>query len=58
MTTKQKQEGQQKSQANNKVLQEIRKGNNKFSKIEFELSVTKQVNFLLSHRLVNMEHQC
>ena len=58
MTTKQKQEGQQKSQANNKVLQEIRKGNNNFSKIEFELSVTKQVNFLLSHRLVNMEHQC
>ena len=58
MTTKQKQEGQQKSQANNKVLQEIRKGNNNFSKIESELSVTKQVNFLLSHRLVNIEHQC
>ena len=58
MTTKQKQEGQQKSQANNTVLQEIRKGNNNFSKIESELSVTKQVNFLLSHRLVNIEHQC
>ena len=57
MTTKQKQEGPQKSQANNKVLQEIRKGNNNFSKIESELSVTKQVDFLLSHRLVNMEHQ-
>ena len=31
-------------QANNKVLEEIRKLNDNFSKLESELSVTKQVN--------------
>ena len=45
-------------QANNKVLEEIRKLNENFSKLESELSVTKQVNSLLSRRLVNMERQC
>ena len=45
-------------QANNKVLEEIRKLNDNFSKLESELSVTKQVNSLLSRRLVNMERQC
>ena len=45
-------------QADSKLLQEIRKLNNNFSKIESELSMTKQVNSLLSHRLLNMEHQC
>ena len=45
-------------QANNKVLEEICKLNDSFSKLESELSVTKQVNSLLSRRLVNMERQC
>ena len=45
-------------QANNKVLEGIRKLNNDFSKLESELSVTKQVNSLLLRRLVNMERQC
>ena len=46
------------NQANNKVLEEIRKLNDNFSKLESELSVTKQVSSLLSRRLVNMERQC
>ena len=45
-------------QANNKVLEEIRKLKNNFSELEFKLSVTKQGNSLLSRRLVNMERQC
>ena len=44
-------------QAKNKVLEEIRKSNDNFSKLESELSVTKQVKSLLSSRLVNMERQ-
>ena len=44
--------------ANNKVLQEIRKLNDTFSKLEIEISVTKQVNSLLSRRLVNVGDQC
>ena len=47
-----------KLEANNKVLEEIRKLNDSFSKLESELSVTKQVNSLLSSRLANMECQC
>ena len=46
------------NQANNKVLEEIRKLNDNFSKLESELSVTKQVSSLLSRTLVNMERQC
>ena len=45
-------------QANNKVLEEIGKLNDNFSKSESELSVTKQVYSLLSSRLLNMEFQC
>ena len=36
-----------KLEANNKVLEEILKLNNSFLKLESELSVKKQVNFLL-----------
>ena len=43
-----------KLEANNKVLEEIRKLNDSFSKLESELSVTKQVNSLLRSRLANM----
>ena len=42
-------------QANSKVLEDIRKLNDNFSKLEYELSVIKQVNSLLSRRLVNIE---
>ena len=40
------------------MLQEIRKLNNNFPKLESEQSVIEQVNSLLSRRLVNMEFQC
>ena len=40
------------------MLEEIRKLNDNFSKLESELSVTKQVSFLLSRRLVNMGRKC
>ena len=43
-----------KLEANNKVLEEIRKLNDSFSKLESELSVTKQINSLLRSRLANM----
>ena len=45
-------------QANNKVLEEIRKLNNNFSNLESKLSVTKQINYFFLHRLVNIEHHC
>ena len=43
-----------KLEANSKVLEEIRKLNDSFLKLESELSVTKQVNSLLRSRLANM----
>ena len=46
------------NQVNNKVLAEIHKLSDNFSKLESKLSVTKQVNSLLPHRLANMEHPC
>ena len=45
-------------QANKKVLEEIRKLNDNFSKSESEFSMAKHVNSLLLRRLVNMECQC
>ena len=38
-------------------MEEIHKLNNNFSKLESKLSQTKQVNSLLSRRLLNMERQ-
>ena len=46
------------NQVNNKVLAEIHKLSDNFSKLESKLSVSKQVNSLLPHRLGNMEHPC
>ena len=40
------------------ILVEIRKLNESFSKLQAEVSVTKQVNTLLSSRLVSTERQC
>ena len=45
-------------QANNKVFEQIYKLSDNFSKLKSEPSVTKQVNSLLSTRLINMERQC
>ena len=45
-------------EVNNNVLVEMRKLNESSSKLEAELSVTKQVNTLLSSRLVSIERQC
>ena len=42
----------------NSVLVEIRKLNESCSKLQPQLSVTKQVNTLLSSRLVSIERQC
>ena len=42
---------------NNNVLVEMRKLNESFSKLQAEVSVTKQVNTLLSSRLVSIERQ-
>ena len=44
-------------EVNNSVLVEMRKLNESFPKLEAELSVTKQVNTLLSSRLVSIERQ-
>ena len=46
---------QNKLEVSNSVLTEIRKLNESFSKLQVEVSVTKQVNTLLSSRLVSME---
>ena len=43
---------------NNDMLQEMRKFNNNFAKLEFELVVTKLVNSELCKRIVTMERQC
>ena len=42
----------------NELLEEIRKFNNNFSKLQSELSVTKQVNTKLTKRIVTLERQC
>ena len=44
--------------ANNKILDQVRQSNQKFSQLEAENSVVKQANSLLSKRLVDMEKQC
>ena len=46
---------QNKLEVSNSVLTEIRKLNESFSKLQAQVSVTKQVNILLSSRLVRME---
>ena len=45
-------------EVNNNVLVEIRNLNESFSKLQSGVSVTKQVNTLLSSRLVSIERQC
>ena len=45
-------------EVNNSVLVEMRKFNESFSKSQAEVSMTKQVNTLLSSRIVSIERQC
>ena len=45
-------------QSNIKILEEVRKLNDKFSNLESQLQVTKNVNSLLQQRVINLERQC
>ena len=45
-------------EVDNNGLVEMRKLNESFSKLQAEVSVTKQVNTLLSSKLVSIERQC
>ena len=45
-------------QFNTKTLQEVRKLNDKFTNLESQLLVTKNVNYLLQQRVINLERQC
>ena len=45
-------------EVNNSVLVEMHKLNESFSKLQAEVFVTKQVNTLLSSKLVSIESQC
>ena len=44
--------------ANNKIFDQVRQLNQKFSQLEAENKVVKQANWLLSKRLVDMESKC
>ena len=46
------------NEANNKVLEEVRNLSDTITKLSSELSITKNVNTLLSSRLVTLERQC
>ena len=43
---------------NDHLLEEVQHVRDTFKRVEFELSVVKTVNHLLSKRLVDMERQC
>ena len=45
-------------EVNNEVVEEIRKFNENFSKLQSELSVAKRVNTELTKRIVTLERQC
>ena len=44
--------------ANSEIMDQIRKFNENFEKLQSELTATKQVNSVLSEKLVSMECQC
>ena len=46
------------NEANNKVLEEIRNLPDTITKLSSELSITKNLNTLLSSRSVTLERQC
>ena len=43
---------------NNDVLEEIRKFNENFVKLESEINKVKKINTLLNKRVIDMERQC
>ena len=43
---------------NSEIMDQIRKFNENFEKLQSELTVAKQVNSLLSERLNSMDRQC
>ena len=45
-------------EANNHVVEEVRKLSDAFLKLQSELAVSQQVNSLLSNRLILVERQC
>ena len=47
-----------KNNSNNKLLEEICKFKDNFSKLQSELAVTKQLNTELTKRIVTLERQC
>ena len=48
----------EKNDSNNELLEEMRKFNDNFSKLQSELAVSKQVNTELTKRIVTLECQC
>ena len=46
------------SEVNNEVVEELRKFNGNFSKLQSELSIAKRVNTELTKRIVTLERQC
>ena len=46
------------SEVNNEVVEEMRKFNENFSKLQSELSIAKRVNTELTKRIVTLECQC
>ena len=46
------------NEANNKVLEEVRNLSDTITKLSSELSIVKNVNTVLSNRLVTLERQC
>ena len=49
---------EQYSNVNTDALEEIRKFNKNFVKLECEINIVKQVNTLLNKRVIDMERQC
>ena len=49
---------QTKMESNTKILKEVRKLNDKFTNLESQLLVTKNVNSLLQQRVIALERQC
>ena len=45
-------------QSNTKILEEVRKLNDKFTNLESQLLVTKNVNSLLQERVIDFERKC
>ena len=49
---------EQYTNVNNDALEEIRKFNENFVKLESEINIVKKFNTLLNKRVIDMERQC